>query len=99
MTLPETMNCIEISKPGGPEVLKPTIRPVPTPTAFEVSVAGSLVTRMLCNKCVRKIKHDVERHDRIVSMRTAATRKNQRELLLVSTAIGTTTDRNAATVK
>jgi NADPH2:quinone reductase len=38
MTLPETMNCIEISKPGGPEVLKPTIRPVPAPTAFEVLI-------------------------------------------------------------
>jgi NADPH2:quinone reductase len=38
MTLPETMNCIEIPKPGGPEALKPTTRPVPTPTALEVLI-------------------------------------------------------------
>jgi len=32
------MNCIEIPKPGGPEALKPTTRPVPTPTALEVLI-------------------------------------------------------------
>lgn len=29
MTLPSTMNCIEITEPGGPDVLKPTTRPLP----------------------------------------------------------------------
>lgn len=29
MTLPETMKCVEISEAGGPEVLKPAIRPLP----------------------------------------------------------------------
>ena len=28
-TLPAEMNCVEISEPGGPEVLKPSIRPLP----------------------------------------------------------------------
>ena len=36
--LPATMTAIEITKPGGPEVLKPTQRPVPTPGAGEVLV-------------------------------------------------------------
>lgn len=31
MTLPETMTAVEISEPGGPEVLTPTTRPVPAP--------------------------------------------------------------------
>ncbi len=35
---PATMNAIEISKPGGPEVLAPTTRPVPAPKAGEVLV-------------------------------------------------------------
>jgi NADPH:quinone reductase len=34
--LPQTMTAIEISTPGGPEVLKPCERPVPTPAAGEV---------------------------------------------------------------
>lgn len=34
--LPEMMTAIEISTPGGPEVLKPCQRPVPTPRAGEV---------------------------------------------------------------
>ncbi len=34
--LPETMTAIEISTPGGPEVLKTCQRPVPTPAAGEV---------------------------------------------------------------
>ncbi len=38
MSLPETMSCIEIIKPGGPDVLTPTTRPVPEPGAGEVLV-------------------------------------------------------------
>lgn len=34
--VPETMTCIEITEPGGPEVLKPTTRPVPKPGPGEV---------------------------------------------------------------
>jgi NADPH2:quinone reductase len=37
-TLPATMSCVEISAPGGPEVLKPATRPVPRPQAGEVLV-------------------------------------------------------------
>jgi putative PIG3 family NAD(P)H quinone oxidoreductase len=36
--LPETMQAIEITAPGGPEVLKPARRPVPQPAANEVLV-------------------------------------------------------------
>jgi NADPH2:quinone reductase len=36
--LPETMTCIEISTPGGPEVLKPVIRPLPVPKPGEVLI-------------------------------------------------------------
>lgn len=36
MALPEQMRAIEITEPGGPEVLKPTTRPVPTPQAGEI---------------------------------------------------------------
>jgi NADPH2:quinone reductase len=39
MTFPATMRCIEISKPGGPEVLSLTTRPVPKPAAGEVLIA------------------------------------------------------------
>jgi len=35
-TLPKSMTCIEITEPGGPEVLKPTTRPVPEPGPGEV---------------------------------------------------------------
>jgi NADPH:quinone reductase-like Zn-dependent oxidoreductase len=38
VTLPETMTCIEIAAPGGPEVLRPATRPVPPPAAGEVLV-------------------------------------------------------------
>ena len=38
MTLPKTMNCIEIPEPGGPESLKPTQRPLPTPSSTEVLI-------------------------------------------------------------
>ncbi len=45
--LPETMTAIEISQPGGPEVLKPAKRPVPKPGANEllVKVAAAGVNR------------------------------------------------------
>jgi NADPH2:quinone reductase len=38
MTLPSEMQAIEISEPGGPEVLKPGTRPVPEPGANEVLI-------------------------------------------------------------
>ncbi len=38
MTTPDTMNCVEITEPGGPEVLKPTTRPVPVPAEGEVLI-------------------------------------------------------------
>ncbi len=38
MTLPDTMNAVEISEPGGPEVLTLTQRPVPTPRAGEIVI-------------------------------------------------------------
>ena len=37
-TLPATMRCIEITGPGGPEVLQPATRPVPVPAAGEVLI-------------------------------------------------------------
>jgi len=36
--LPATMNCVEITKAGGPEVLVPTTRPVPVPKDGEVLI-------------------------------------------------------------
>lgn len=36
--LPQTMNCVEISIPGGPEVLKPVTRPLPVPGPGEVLI-------------------------------------------------------------
>ncbi|MSP88729.1 MAG: NAD(P)H-quinone oxidoreductase [Alphaproteobacteria bacterium] len=46
-TLPTDMACIEISKPGGPEVLVPATRPVPRPGPGEVliKVAAAGVNR------------------------------------------------------
>jgi len=38
MTLPTTMRAIEITKPGGPEVLAETTRPVPTPGPGQVLI-------------------------------------------------------------
>lgn len=38
MTLPSSMKCIEISKPGGPEVLVPTERPLPQPDVSQVLI-------------------------------------------------------------
>ncbi len=38
MTETPTMTCIEIAEPGGPEVLRPTTRPVPEPGPGEVLV-------------------------------------------------------------
>ena len=45
--LPATMTCVEITKPGGPEVLVPTTRPVPQPKAGEIliKVAATAVNR------------------------------------------------------
>jgi NADPH2:quinone reductase len=45
--LPETMTCIEITRPGGPEVLVPASRPLPMPRGGEVliKVAASGVNR------------------------------------------------------
>jgi NADPH2:quinone reductase len=38
MPLPKTMNVIEISTPGGPEVLVPALRPVPSPGPMDVLI-------------------------------------------------------------
>lgn len=38
MTLPTTMRAIEIREPGGPEVLQPVTRPVPTPSAEDILI-------------------------------------------------------------
>lgn len=45
--LPATMTCVEITKPGGPEVLVPTTRPLPQPKAGEIliKVAATAVNR------------------------------------------------------
>jgi putative PIG3 family NAD(P)H quinone oxidoreductase len=47
MTLPESMLAIEITQPGGPEVLRPVTRPVPRPAAGEllIKVAAAGVNR------------------------------------------------------
>jgi NADPH2:quinone reductase len=47
MTLPSTMRAVEITQPGGPEVLKVGMRPVPQPKAGEVliKVAAAGVNR------------------------------------------------------
>jgi putative PIG3 family NAD(P)H quinone oxidoreductase len=37
--MPDTMRAIEITGPGGPEVLKPAIRPVPEPMAGQILIA------------------------------------------------------------
>ena len=44
---PDPMKCVEISKPGGPEVLVPAERPAPTPKAHEIliKVAAAGVNR------------------------------------------------------
>ncbi|MCB1367249.1 MAG: NAD(P)H-quinone oxidoreductase, partial [Rhodobacteraceae bacterium] len=38
MTLPDTMRVIEISEPGGPEVLKSATRPVPQPGPGQILI-------------------------------------------------------------
>lgn len=45
--MPNTMNAIEIAQPGGPEVLQPCTRPVPTPGSNEIliQVAAAGVNR------------------------------------------------------
>ena len=45
--LPATMTCVEIKKPGGPEALVPTTRPVPQPRDGEIliKVAAAGVNR------------------------------------------------------
>src|SRR3954467_11812135 len=47
MSLPETMRCIEIREPGGPQVLVPPTRAVPSPRAGEllIRVAAAGVNR------------------------------------------------------
>ena len=48
--IPATQTVIEISKPGGPEVLVPTTRPVPEPKAGEVliRIAAAGINRADC---------------------------------------------------
>jgi NADPH2:quinone reductase len=55
MSLPATMTAIEITRPGGPEVLKPTTRPVPQPKAGEVliKVAYAGINRHDCGQRIR----------------------------------------------
>ena len=47
MSLPATMTCVEIKKPGGPEALVPATRPLPQPKAGEllIKVAAAGVNR------------------------------------------------------
>ncbi|WP_448188782.1 NAD(P)H-quinone oxidoreductase [Azospirillum sp. sgz301742] len=47
IALPDTMRCVEISQPGGPEVLRPTTRqaPIPGPGEVLVEVAAAGVNR------------------------------------------------------
>jgi len=49
-SIPELMTAIEISEPGGPEVLKPAQRPVPAPEANEIliKVAAAGINRPDC---------------------------------------------------
>ncbi|MBM2575010.1 NAD(P)H-quinone oxidoreductase [Jannaschia sp. Os4] len=37
--MPETMRAVEIARPGGPDGLRPTTRPVPVPAADEILIA------------------------------------------------------------
>ncbi|MGJ3260656.1 MAG: NAD(P)H-quinone oxidoreductase [Rhodospirillales bacterium] len=50
MSIPTNMNCIEITEPGGPEVLQPTTRPAPAPAEGEVliRIAAAGVNRPDC---------------------------------------------------
>ena len=47
MTIPKNMRAVEIAKPGGPEVLRPAERPVPSPKPHEIliKVAAAGVNR------------------------------------------------------
>ena len=55
MALPQTMTAIEITRAGGPEVLQPTTRPVPTPEADQVliEVAYAGINRHDCGQRAR----------------------------------------------
>ena len=55
MTVPEMMTAIEITRAGGPEVLKPTTRAVPRPDAGQVliSVAYAGINRHDCGQRAR----------------------------------------------
>lgn len=45
--IPKTMRCVEIAAPGGPEVLKPTVRPTPRPGPGEalIRIAAAGINR------------------------------------------------------
>ena len=51
MTLPDAMTAVEITEPGGPDVLKPVTRPVPVPRPgqilIKVAYAGDHVILLL----------------------------------------------------
>jgi NADPH:quinone reductase len=53
--LPQTMTAIEITRAGGPDVLKPTTRPVPQPAAGQVliKVAYAGINRHDCGQRIR----------------------------------------------
>jgi NADPH2:quinone reductase len=55
MMLPDKMTAIEITRPGGPEVLQPMTRPVPQPKAGEVliKVAYAGINRHDCGQRIR----------------------------------------------
>ena len=38
MSLPETMRAVEITQPGGPDVLQSCMRPVPSPAAGDILI-------------------------------------------------------------
>jgi len=56
MNIPTDMNCIEITEPGGPEVLQPTTRPVPQAAEGEVliRIQAAGVNRP---DCVQRLGH------------------------------------------
>ncbi len=64
MTLPQTMKAVEISTPGGPDVLKPCERPVPQPAKGEilikVTAAGvngpDIIAQGLVSRTARRLR-------------------------------------------